>query len=74
MAAAVLASGNAIEERHPISDSCLFQFVALLQDIGRYITFIDALERPVVAALHAKGNLVLADVPESHQLLYGLVF
>ena len=69
----MLAPGHTVQESDPIGNSRLFQFVTLLQDIGRSVPLVDALQRPVIAALHAQGDLVQADVPQSLQLFYRLV-
>ena len=52
---AVLPSGDAVEERHPVVDPGFLELVALLENILRVVAFMDPVQRPVIAALHAEG-------------------
>ena len=70
---AMLAASHTIEESHPVADAGLVQFVTLLEDVLGGIAFVDALQRPVVAALHTERNFVHTDVAQCLQLLDGFV-
>ena len=71
--AAVRCAGHAVQERVPVANPRLVQLGALLQDVGGMVALVDALERPVVAALSAHADLAHAEVPQRAQLLDGLV-
>ena len=57
----------------PVGNACLVQLRTLLEDVGRVIALVNALERPVVAALRAHRDLVEAQIAQGPQLLHRLV-
>ncbi len=61
MLMAVFTPCHAVEESHPILDAGLFQLLALQQDVLGGIALVDALERPVIATLHAQRDFVHSD-------------